>query len=323
MRGGGQPYWNEDTQDWEDDDGRASGGRASGGRTSAPPPVRPAHEPVPVVELGRGPGTAGRRPVTDPDDPDAPNDPDGANDPDGEWPPSYPPARRPAEWSGRGRRTRWTAGAGALAAVVVVTLVTVHLTSGSQNSSDGKSGQGTVVPSGSPSTDGTPTASAPPSATDSPSVDATAVPVGYRVVHDTAGFTIAVPDGWQRDERTNSVFYTIDGDRDLLQIYPVTEPDGTPYKALQDTANERSGQPGYEQLGLEQVAPSTTAPGQDAAELVYVYDNKTLNQRRQVVDYAFTAPNGTQYAVLVAGSADEWPLQQSRLNVALAHFAAD
>jgi hypothetical protein len=264
------------------------------------------------VELGRGPGTAGQ-PVTDPDDPDAP---------DGAWPPEYPSARRPArEWGVH--RTWWTAGAGALAAAVVVTLVTVQLTSGSQNSHDDKSGQGTVVPSGSPSTDHITTASVSPSATDPPSADATDVPAGYRVVHDPAGFTIAVPDGWQRDERTNGVFYTIDGDRDLLQIYQVTEPDGTPYTALQAASKERSSQPGYEQLSLQEVTPSATAPGQDAAELVYAYDNKPLNQRRQVVDYAFTAPNGTQYAVLVAGSADEWPLQKNRLSVALARFEAD
>ncbi|WP_427918528.1 hypothetical protein [Streptomyces sp. cg40] len=307
MRGGGQPYWNEDTQDWEDGESETSAAR-----TSAPPPVRPAHEPV--VELGRGPGTAGQ-PVTDPDAPD------------GAWPPSCPPARRPArEWGGRRHRTWWTAGAGALVAAVVVTLVTIQMTSGSRNSQDShddKSGQGTVVPSGSPSTDDSTTASVSPSATDSPSVEAT-VPVGYRVVHDPAGFTIAVPDDWQRDERTTGVFYTIDGDRDLLQIYQVANPTGTPYEALQSTSKRRRGEvPGYEELSLEQVTASATAPGQDAAELVYAYDNKTLNQRRQVVDYAFTAPNGAQYAVLVAGSADEWPLQKGRLSVALARFEAD
>ncbi|WP_405996060.1 hypothetical protein [Streptomyces sp. NBC_00986] len=301
MRGGGQPYWNEDTQDWEDGDGGASAGRAS-----EPPPVRPARDPV--VELDRGPGTAGQS-VTDPDSLDG----------------AYPSARRPApEWGGRPHRTWWAAGAGALVAAVVVTLVTVQLTSGSRNPHDDKSGQETAVRSGSPSTEDTTTASGAPSATDSPLADATDVPAGYRVVHDTAGFTIAVPDGWQRDERTNGVFYTIDGDRDLLQIYEVANPTGTPYEALQSTSNNRSNEePGYEQLSLEDVTASTTAPGQDAAELVYAYDNKTLNQRRQVVDYAFTAPNGTQYAVLVAGSADEWPLQKDRLSVALAHFEAD
>jgi hypothetical protein len=207
---------------------------------------------------------------------------------------------------------------------VVATLVTVQLTSGSQNSHDDKSGRETAVSSGSPSTADTTTASGSPSATDSPSVDATDAPVGYRVVQDTEGFTIAVPDGWQRDKRTNGVFYTIDGDRGLLQIYQVANPTETPYEALQSTSNNRRGEvSGYEQLSLKKVTASATAPGQDAAELVYAYDNTTLNQRRQVVDYAFTAPNGTQYAVLVAGSAEEWPLQKNRLSVALNYFEAD
>ncbi|MFJ9900958.1 hypothetical protein ACIQPR_47370 [Streptomyces sp. NPDC091280] len=305
MRGGGEPYWNEDTQDWEDHVGGASAGRAS-----EPPPVRPAHEPV--VELDSGPATAGQQ-VTDPDAPDA------------AWPPAYPSARHPApEWRGRRHRMWWMVGAGTLVTAVVVTLVTVQVTSGSQNSHDDKSGRETAVRSGSPSTERTTTASGQQSATDTPSVDATDVPAGYQVVHDTAGFTIAVPDGWQRDQRTNGVFYTIDGDRDLLQIYQIADPAGTPYEALQSTSNNRSAEePGYEQLSLQEVTASADAPGQDAAELVYAYDNKTLNQRRQVVDYAFTAPNGTQYAVLVAGSADEWPLQKSRLSVALTRFEAD
>ncbi|MEV6740781.1 hypothetical protein AB0N14_29080 [Streptomyces sp. NPDC051104] len=43
------------------------------------------------------------------------------------------------------------------------------------------------------------------------------------------------------------------------------------------------------------------AVGDDVARLVYAYDSETQGERRQAVEYAFTADNGKLYAVLAAG----------------------
>ncbi|MFF9125981.1 protein kinase [Streptomyces sp. NPDC014889] len=61
------------------------------------------------------------------------------------------------------------------------------------------------------------TRSAPPAA------DGTTVPSGYHVVHDPAGFSLAVPDGFTREPQGERVFYLSPGETFRLGI-KVTEP---------------------------------------------------------------------------------------------------
>ncbi|MGW5426293.1 hypothetical protein ACWET9_03570 [Streptomyces sp. NPDC004059] len=152
--------------------------------------------------------------------------------------------------------------------------------------------------------------------TDSPS--ATEVPPGYVLQEDTAGFTIAVPDGWQREEKSNGVFYNSPDGRSLLQVFAITEPDITPRAALTETSrNLAKNNKNYKQLSLQDVSQDSGGP---AAELVYAYDRPD-GTRRQVVDHAFATDTGEQYAVLVAGPESDWPRQNDILETALAHFS--
>lgn len=144
---------------------------------------------------------------------------------------------------------------------------------------------------------------------------------------DDAGFTLAVPEGWDRSESKQGVFYTSPDESSLIQIFTITEPDTTPLESLRVAADSLStslSKDGYEQSSLE----ATSAPEgasdvvtDDAAELVYSYDSEKLGARRKVVDFSFTAQDGTQYAVLVAGPESEWPGQRDRLATALSRFA--
>ncbi|MGW7487961.1 hypothetical protein [Streptomyces sp. NPDC054786] len=161
-----------------------------------------------------------------------------------------------------------------------------------------------------------PTGSTQPTATD-PS--AGGLPDGYRLVHDAKGFTIAVPEGWQRSEEENGVFYTASDDRGLVQIFEVSEPDSTPRQALQKASQERSAQPGFEEISLAPMGGP--APGTDAAQLVYAYDSKRLGARVKVVDCAFTAADGRLFAVLVLGTEADWPQQERTQQIALQAFA--
>ncbi|MFE5212103.1 hypothetical protein [Streptomyces sp. NPDC056600] len=177
------------------------------------------------------------------------------------------------------------------------------------------------------STDGT-TAAPEPAATpeESPSPAASGAPDGYRLVEDPAGFALAVPEDWTRDERDSGVFYTPGNDGSLIQVFEVTEAGITPQESLEAASEHLDAQPGYEEISLEGTGRpegASEAVGTDAAELVYAYDSEELGFRKQVVDCVFTAGDGTMYAVLVAGPADEWPVQQEQLSVALAHFAVD
>ncbi|KUL29767.1 hypothetical protein [Streptomyces regalis] len=161
---------------------------------------------------------------------------------------------------------------------------------------------------------GGPADSGPPTDTPSP----TELPSDFVIRKDPAGFTIAVPKGWVREERENGVFYTaLDDPCCLVQIY-VGEADITPYEALRRTSEDRArSTKNYEEISLR---TTTEVPGQDGAELVYAYDLPD-GTRRQVVDRAFVAENGEQYAVLMAATDNDWPGQRQILQVALDHFA--
>ncbi|MFH8711451.1 hypothetical protein [Streptomyces zaomyceticus] len=183
-----------------------------------------------------------------------------------------------------------------------------------------ETGADTTAPtSGSPSdpSSGTPSDSAPPSGTATPTDGAP--PAGYGVVTDLKGFTIAVPDGWDRTETDQGVFYNAPDRRSLLQIFVVTEAGLTPYEALRGASEDgRATKPGYREISLERVTGEPGAPA-DSAELVYAY-TRDDGSRRKVVDRAFTAADGNHFAILVAGPESDWPKQRESLSVALKFF---
>ncbi|MFE1915161.1 hypothetical protein [Streptomyces anandii] len=247
-------------------------------------------------------------------------------DHDGGWHPgvtlSAPPAAQP------GHPLWWKAAVAVAAAAVGAgtAFAVVKLTGG--DGSDTARTSATAAPhSQAPAPTGQPSRATP---TDggttgaSPSASPSALPEGYHTVDDPSGFSLAVPDGWQRSERSTGVFYTTDGDHRLLQVFVVTEPGMTPYEAVRKSSENLSTQPAYKEIGLERSGPpagASAAVGSDAARLVYAYDSEKLGERRQVVEYAFTADDGKEYAVLAAGPATDWPQAQKDADTALAAFA--
>ncbi|MGD3106829.1 hypothetical protein [Streptomyces sp. YGL11-2] len=331
MPDGPAPRWNPDTQSWETGpprparpytgplpprpttapsmgapsaDGTASGAGAgapspdvpwppfASSGTPAPPPEGPAVPPVPEAPF--------------PPVPDAPLAPV----PETPYPP-FPPV------PGTGhRRTR------ALIAAAVVGVLAIG--AGGAYLLWGRTPAGPPAahpPTSSASVTTTPTAPATGgTASGTPTVSPTAsgAPGGYHVVHDAKGFTLAVPDGWQRDERPTGVFYTSADSRNLLQIFQITESDLTPQRALEQASQGLAGNPGYQQISL---GPVSGPPGSSGAQLVYAYDSDRLGIRVQAVDTAFTAADGRQFAVLVLGPAADWPRQQETEHLALQSFS--
>ncbi|WP_327661927.1 MULTISPECIES: hypothetical protein [unclassified Streptomyces] len=258
-------------------------------------------------EAGSGPGSVSSPPPPRPEfAPPAPWPGPEAQEPP---PPSSPP--------GRTRRFAVVVlGAAVLGAAVATTVVL--LGRGDDPGPDPK-------PTG---TSAAPTSSAPTATTSAPTPSpADELPAGYREVSDDAGFTLAVPEGWDRSESKQGVFYTSPDESSLIQIFTITEPDTTPLESLRVAADSLSAslsKDGYEQSSLEETSAPEGASDvvtDDAAELVYSYDSEKLGARRKVVDFSFTAQDGTQYAVLVASPESEWPGQRDRLATALSRFA--
>jgi len=290
--------WNEETQRWEDTG--ASGDAAPPPLPQLPPPL-PQH--LPYI----------------PEPPAAPTVPS----------PVPPPG-------GGGRALRRKALTAAAALVVLLGGgYGVHRLTGGDDGSDRTRTAATAPPSedgvptdedsgvgGGPASDSASTSSSP-----SPSGTEGALPAGYQQVDDPAGYSLAVPDGWERTERDSGVFYATDGDRNLLQIFVVTEPGLTPYEAVrQSSKNLGAQQPGYEEISLDRgAAPEDASPavGDDAARLVYAYDSEKLGTRKQCAEYAFTADDGKKYAMVAAGPQDDWPATEETARVALAHLSTD
>ncbi|WP_185922052.1 hypothetical protein, partial [Streptomyces sp. WAC06614] len=164
----------------------------------------------------------------------------------------------------------------------------------------------------SPST--SPSAGASRSGSASPGGTAAAPDEPREVVQDPKGFALAVPAGWRREESGASVFYRSSDRAALIQVFPVSEPDLTPVQAVERaSADLRSRTSGYTEIRVGAV----TGGG---GELVYEYASEESRGRRRGVERVLLAPDGTKWAVLVAGPAAEWPLTQSRQEAALRAF---
>ncbi|MFE3550189.1 hypothetical protein ACFXN2_16100 [Streptomyces kronopolitis] len=284
MTRGGQARWNNETQRWED-------GTPPPAPYSGPMPSRPPY--APAADAPDAASTGGPYP--------------------GPYPGPFPTSPPPAPASAGPRRTALIAGA-AVAAIAVATLGGYLLL----NRQDAPPAAHPPSKASAPGTATVPSTGGPTGATATPT-PASGLPEGYRLVHDTKGFTLAVPGDWQRSERSTGVFYTAPDDRGLVQIFEITEPDTSPRTALEQASKGLSGNPGYEEISLGPL--DGPAPGSDAAQLVYAYDSKKLGERVKVVDCAFTVSDGRQFAVLVLGTEADWPQQQRTQQIALAAFA--
>ncbi|MGW2325361.1 hypothetical protein ACWC5C_06300 [Streptomyces sp. NPDC001700] len=186
-----------------------------------------------------------------------------------------------------------------------------------QEGSGGPSATASGWDSGSPAPSDVVPSSAQPSVSPSGSVAAGSgpPPQGYQRTADPDGFTLNVPEGWDRVKRDTGVFYESSDASRLIQVFALTSPQITPYEALKQAETSLKKNPGYKRYGLKRLG----AGDDSEAQLEYGYRSEKYGPRR-VVDRAFTGPDGVQYAVLVAGPSDEWPDQVERQRIVLDAF---
>lgn len=324
MTGDRRRVWNEETQRWEN---------PGPGPSGAVPPPQPPQPPLPSLP---------------PEHP--PYEPESASEPISEptsglipeptfymtSEPALPPPTTPSGGGGWARQRRTVTAAVALVVLAGAGYGTYRLTAGDGHDGSDRAGTAATAP---PSEDGAPTGedlgvgggpttdSGATSASPSPSGTEEELPAGYLQVDDPAGYSLAVPEGWERTDRDSGVFYATADDRNLLQIFVVTEPELTPYEAVrQSSKNLGAQQPGYEEVSLDRdAAPDDASPavGDDAARLVYAYDSEKLGTRKKCVEYAFTADDGKKYAMVAAGPEDDWSTTEETARVALAHLSTD
>ncbi|WP_435602375.1 hypothetical protein [Streptomyces sp. bgisy130] len=342
MKRGGRPRWNSETQRWENDTpppapytgpmpprpsftpsagGPQDGGPQDGG-AAAPPSAAPPADPPPPSAAPRSTypyphpsSSAGGLPdpATDPHTTDWYTTNPHTTDPyttDPYLPPEAGPAYAP------GARHRTGLVAGAAVAVIAAVIGAGYLLWGHDDDPAAAHPPARSKASAPSRTATGQSTGAPDSVTPAPTL--TDLPDGFRLAHDKKGFTLAVPGTWTRSERETGVFYTAPDDRGLVQIFEITDPEITPREALRQASQGLSANPGYREISLEPLG--FPGPGIDANQLVYAYDSKRLGVRVKVVDCAFTAADGRQFAVLVLGAEDDWPEQEQTQEIALRTF---
>ncbi|MFI8190652.1 hypothetical protein ACIF8T_17880 [Streptomyces sp. NPDC085946] len=311
---GGQRYWNEDAQRWED-------GGDGAVPVTPPPPPRPEFLPRPEAPPPDAP--AGGAP--------APGAGHGAwSDPELPHGGARPPAGR-----GPGRRLLWGVLGGAAAAGVAVALVltlAVGDDGGPGSREDGATAAG-PSPTGdatpgptAPGADGTgPTGSASGSPSGSPSGRETRLPDGYELHTDAEGFTIARPLDWTREAVASQHgmdvvnYRSADGYR-RLQVYEVAE--SSPEASFDLFLSDRTPKPdGFEKVALEPVDEG----GVSGLRLEYRADalrGEPDVGSWHVQDLRFRAPgDGKLYAVAAYGPPTDGVDPELELVLtAVAHF---
>ncbi|MFB6436629.1 hypothetical protein ACFCVY_07585 [Streptomyces sp. NPDC056411] len=305
MKHGGQPRWNNETQRWED-------GTPPPAPYTGPMPPRPTFAPSAGGTPTGGPSAGGTPAGTVP-----------SPATELRFAPDSRYAPLPADEPAAGFRHRTALVAGVAVAVIAAAAGGGYLLWG--HPGDAPAVARPAARTKATASDHTTTTASPTGAssgatagTGTPTPLSTELPDGYRLVHDEKGFTLAVPSTWKRSERRTGVFYTAPDDRGLLQIFEVSEPDTTPYEALETASRGLSGNPGYQEISLEPLG--YPGPGTDATQLVYAYDSERLHERVKVVDCAFTVADGRQFAVLVLGPEADWPEQEGTQQNVLRSF---
>ncbi|MFG3495531.1 zinc-ribbon domain-containing protein [Streptomyces sp. NPDC047928] len=142
-----------------------------------------------------------------------------------------------------------------------------------------------------------------------------AVPPGFRLVADTAGFAFAVPTLWDRvSERQGQITYA--GSTGMAHLLVGVVHDA-PYTSLDNLrsleANSRRNNADYRRLRLE----ANTFQGRPGAIWEYTYKDKA-GETVHAVDQAYIAEDGTEYAVYYTDRERNWSVTSETFDVALA-----
>ncbi|MFJ4687694.1 hypothetical protein [Streptomyces sp. NPDC088789] len=207
----------------------------------------------------------------------------------------------------------------AAAVGVAVALVVVQ----TQDDGGGRAGGSASV---SPSTDSSPTSEETagvsgepgevtedpyPSETLTSDAPTTEPPFGYEAVEDPAGFTIAVPEGWDREAISSEYgmdvvnFRSSDGGQ-RLQVFEVAETSASASFEL-FLSDETPKGSGFQQLSYDNLATDNEEVV-EGAQLEYLVDS--IRGEPDVgtwhaVDARFTLSNGARYAIAAYGSYED------------------
>lgn len=145
------------------------------------------------------------------------------------------------------------------------------------------------------------------------------LPDGWTRVKDERGFSVPLPEGWEREEvDANQVDYTPDGGRLFVRIAVDESPDfDSPYRHLQDLERQLGKLVEYERQTLEErVYRDRPAAFWDFTWTALAKDTAHPGPRR-AVELLYFDRLGTEYAIYMSGPADEWETTRKHFDTIL------
>ncbi|MGW4030153.1 protein kinase domain-containing protein [Streptomyces sp. NPDC004838] len=142
------------------------------------------------------------------------------------------------------------------------------------------------------------------------------VPAGWRRVQDPAGFSLLVPNGWERRVQGGQIDYTPDGGLHQLRIGIDPEPDyDDPYEHALDLERQLQRLPDYQRLELERNGFRDKSKSV-LWEFGWTERTKFPGARRGV-DQLYFEDDGTEYALYMTGPAEGWAETREKFDIML------
>ncbi|MGW2561028.1 serine/threonine-protein kinase [Streptomyces sp. NPDC001514] len=140
------------------------------------------------------------------------------------------------------------------------------------------------------------------------------VPAGWHREDDPEGFSLLVPDGWTRQLDGNQIDYTPDNGRHRIRISIDKSPDfENPYMHLLDLEKIVDERADYQRLTLH---PNTYRDQTNSAIWEFSWTEiKDHPGKRRAIDQAYYEDDGTEYALFMAGPAEDWSTIRQQFDV--------
>ncbi|MFI1829306.1 hypothetical protein ACH41E_23085 [Streptomyces sp. NPDC020412] len=134
------------------------------------------------------------------------------------------------------------------------------------------------------------------------------------------GYTLAVPDGWQRASVHTDLAYADPLGDDQLMVLDLSTGSETPLSVVTKSDSELSDQSGYRRMKLGPVQSGPENPTDDAAELTYRFQQSASDEVRTCIERAFTADDDGVHAVIICAATSDMPFQRRLMTTVLEHF---
>ncbi|PVD00059.1 serine/threonine-protein kinase [Streptomyces sp. CS147] len=185
-----------------------------------------------------------------------------------------------------------------------------------------KYGEGSGAPAGGrggPAAGSTPSA---PGTTPEPTSPASEIPDGWHRVDDPAGFSLVVPEGWERQVNEGQIDYTPDNGAHRIRISVDPDPDfDHPYLHVENMEEQLSTRlPGYRRIGMEK----NTFRDRPGALWEFTW-NETKDHpgpRHGIDQMYYGGTGGPEYALYLTAPQEGWEASREKFDIMLRSWRA-